>query len=280
MPHATRHALAVRRYGPEPDALGHAYVLIHGFGGSSFTWHGWAPRLSKRGTVFTVDLTGFGEAPKPLDEAYDVHSQAARVEAFARDAGLGSVTLIGHSMGGGVALLLATRLLDRPTLETRALVLVAAAAYPQRLPPFVRLSRHPTLTKGLVKSIGARRIVEATLRSIVHDPATITEDQIDAYTRPLETDDGLRAAMATGRTIVPDDLDEITALYPKLTMPTLAMWGDHDRVIPLWVGQRLVRELTGAELALLPDCGHVPPEEQPEASFDLLADFLDRCEAE
>lgn len=274
----TRQPLAIRRYGAAPEAGGHAYLLIHGFGGSSFTWRGWAPALGALGTTYTVDLTGFGDAPKPGKGPYDLPTQADRIVAFARDRHLGAMTLIGHSMGGGVALLLATRLLDRPSVDVRALVLVAAAAYPQRLPPFVGLSRHPRLTRGLAKSIGVRRIVKTTLRSIVHDPSSVDDAQVDAYTAPLESEGGLEAAMATGRSIVPPDLDEITAKYPRLTMPTLALWGDADRVVPLWVGQRLARELPRAELHVLEACGHVPSEERPDASLAVLLDFLERYE--
>lgn len=271
----THLPLAVWRVGEERRP-GHAFAMIHGFGGSSFTWKSWAPRLAQRSQVFTIDLMGFGAAPKPADATYEPGEQARLVEAFLIEQGIDTVTLIGHSMGGGISLLTAIRLLESPRTRADALVLVAAAAYPQRLPPFVGFSRHPKLSSALARSIGPRRIVAATLKSIVYDKSSVTEEQISAYTEPLTSAAGLFSAMASGRSILPPDLERTTARYPELTMPVLALWGDHDRVIPLWVGKRLAEEIPNGELVVLPRCGHVPPEERAEESLRVVEDFLTR----
>jgi pimeloyl-ACP methyl ester carboxylesterase len=196
------------------------------------------------------------------------------LEELLIERGVRSVTLIGHSMGGGICLLTGLRLQDTGSVELRALVLVAAAAHRQRLPPLVGFSRRPGLTKRLVRAIGAKRIVRATLRSIVYDSASITPEQIDAYTAPLASDEGLLAAMASGQNILPADIDTHTARYPEIAVPTLLLWGDTDRVIPMWVAQRLEAELPQATLCVLPRCGHVPPEEQPQESWSVVNDFL------
>ena len=67
--------------------------------------------------------------------------------------------------------------------------------------------------------------------------------------------------MVSGRNILPEDIDQVSSQYRDLDMPVLCLWGDHDRVIPLWVGRRLAEEIPGGELVILPRCGHVPPEE-------------------
>lgn len=252
----------------------HAFVLVHGFGGSTFTWRYWAPRLARRSRTLVVDLMGFGAAPKPRDATYEPGEQARLLEALMIEQDVRAVTLVGHSMGGGICLLTGLRLRDTGTVELRALVLVAAAAHRQKLPPLVGFSRRPKLTRRIVRAIGPRRIVHATLRSIVYDSRSITPEQIDAYAAPLESDDGLYSVMAAGQNILPKDIDDHTVRYPEISVPTLLLWGDTDRVIPMWVARRLEAELPHARLCVLPRCGHVPPEEQPQESWALVDDFL------
>jgi len=67
--------------------------------------------------------------------------------------------------------------------------------------------------------------------------------------------------------------------YPAMTLPTLLLWGDHDRVIPLWVGQRLAEDLPRARLVVLDRCGHLPPEERPGDSWTAMSAFLDETAA-
>ncbi|MCA1791531.1 MAG: alpha/beta fold hydrolase, partial [Thioalkalivibrio sp.] len=122
---------------------------------------------------------------------------------------------------------------------------------------------------------GARRIVRQVVRSVVFDSAVVADDLVDGYTVPLEHPDALGAILACAARIEPDGLDEITSRYPSLDVPTLLLWGRHDRVVPPSIGVRLERALPDARLHLLDRCGHVPQEELPEASLALLTDFLD-----
>jgi len=133
------------------------FVLLHGYAGSSYTWRYWAPRLTSRGRVLTVDLKGFGDAPKPEDGRYAPGDLADLVVALLRELDLRNVTLIGHSLGGGVALLTALRLHDSGEDRLARLVLIGSPAYRQKLPPLVPLSKVPGLTAPLLEMIGAKR---------------------------------------------------------------------------------------------------------------------------
>lgn len=257
---------------------GHAYVLLHGFAASSFTWRHWLPRLARRGRVFAVDMKGFGDAPKPADDRYSPVDLASLVTDFLVEQELESVTLLGHSLGGGVALLTSLQLRDLGDRRVRRLALIGAAAYPQRLPPFVPLSQRPKLAWLLMRGLGTRRVVRWVMRSIVHDPSLVGREQIEVYARPLRSREGLASVMAAGRQIVPPDLEATAARYGEIDVPALLMWGDHDRVIPRWVGERLESELPGGRLVILERCGHVPPEEHPTEAWDALARFLDETE--
>lgn len=258
-----------------------SFVLIHGFGATHFTWRHWVPTLEQLGRVVLVDLKGFGASEKPDDRRYGPLDQAALVESLVERLPPGPVTLVGHSFGGGVALLTAVALRARSDEARRErplarLVLVAGAAYAQPLPPFVRLARTPRLTAAALRMLGPGRVIRYALRAIVHDPTMIVSEQIETYAAPLATAEGVRATLEAARQIMPDDLDHLTARYAAVDVPTLLLWGRSDPVVPLWVGQRLARELPRARLEVMETCGHVPHEERPAESLEILVDFLER----
>lgn len=272
--------LYVETSGRDPGAAVDTFLLIHGYGASSFTWRHWAPALARRGHVVLIDLKGHGAAPKPDDDRYGPADQAELVHRLVEERGLGRLTLVGHSLGGGVVLLTALRLLEAARAAHREpllkrVVMVAGAAYRQRVPPFVPLARHPRLFMSLMRMIGATLVVRYVLRTIVYDPDAIVAEQVAGYAAPLESPEAVRALIACARRIVPENLDELTGRYAELDVPTLLLWGRHDPVVPLAVGERLSRELPRARLRVLEACGHLPAEERPAESLALLEAFLD-----
>ncbi|MGD8601944.1 MAG: alpha/beta hydrolase [Gemmatimonadota bacterium] len=276
--------LHVETLGLDPEPGVDVFVLVHGYGASSFSWRHWAPRLAELGHVVLIDLKGFGRAPKPDDDRYAPADQARLVLRLIEERDLRDITLVGHSLGGGVALLVALDLLGiRPDApeptpsgagRLRRLVIVSGAAYAQRMPPFVSLADWPNLSPHLFRLVGARKVVKIALRGVVHDPASITAEQIDGYAGPLDSPDAVRVLLATASTIEPPDLPAIIRLYPKITVPTLLLWGRKDRVVPLSVGERLAEDLPDARLHVLDRCGHLPAEEASEESLALLERFL------
>ncbi|MEQ9397594.1 MAG: alpha/beta hydrolase [Longimicrobiales bacterium] len=273
---ALRLPLHVETTGREPGPDTPTFLLLHGFGASSFSWRTWAAALAARGHVVFVDLKGFGSAPRPDDGAYGIEDQAELVLRLIRQRGLRRVTLVGHSMGGGVALLVALGLLDSDPGCLDRMVIVAGAAYRQRLPPFVALARWPRLSGAGLRVLGTRRVIRWVLRSIVAEPDAVTGSQVEGYADPLDSAEARRALFEVARGLVPDDLDAITARYPEIAVPTLVLWGRDDRVVPLRIGQRLAEALPRAELEVLDDCGHIPAEERPEESLEILTAFLER----
>lgn len=262
--------VAGREPGPDVDT----FLLIHGYAASTFTWRYWGPRLGARGHVVALDLKGFGKAPKPADERYGPEHQAELVHRLIEERDLRRITLVGHSLGGGVALLTALRLADAGVRRIERMVIVSGAAYDQRLPPFVRMADYPRLAALLFRALGSERVVRTVLMQIVHDVARVDEAQVRGYAAPLASEDAVYALLATARQIRPAALDTITARYPELNIPTLLLWGRRDRVVPLSIGERLARELPDARLHVLERCGHIPPEEVPDESYALLERFL------
>ncbi len=73
---------------------------------------------------------------------------------------------------------------------------------------------------------------------------------------------------------MPDDIDALTAQYKTISVPVLIIWGEEDEVVPLSVGKNFKRDIPGSELVILPECGHMPPEEEPGETTRLITAFL------
>lgn len=272
--------LHVETHGPAPNDGTPTFLLVHGYGASGFSWRTWIPSLSEHGHVVVVDLKGFGAAPKPDDGAYGPVDHAELLCKLILQRELRGLTLVGHSLGGGICLIASLRLLEDHPGILRRLVVVSGAAYAQRLPPFVWFAHHRRIGMTLLRVFGARSVVRWVLRRIVFDRSQVTRAQVEGYAEPLRTRDARRALVDAALQIVPPDLDSLTARYGAIQVPALLLWGGQDPVVPLDVGRRLASDLSDAELVVLDQCGHLPAEERPAESLKALTSFLERTSAE
>ena len=271
------------RLGP-PEAPVHLYyeeqgkgapvLLLHGFGTSTYTWRYVAPELAKTNRVISVDLKGFGQSDKPFDERYSVSDQAELIGQLIEDKDLRDLTIVGHSFGGGVALMLALQQNERLGGRIKRLVLIDSIAYPQQIPTFFRLLHVPVVSQVGVRMVPATVETRVALQIAYFDDSKIDPKEIEIYAAPLRTAAGKQAMIDSVRQIVPEDIEELSKRYNTITLPTLILWCDHDRIVPLDVGLRLRRTLPNSTFRLVDRCGHLPQEEQPEATLKLLEDFI------
>jgi pimeloyl-ACP methyl ester carboxylesterase len=262
-------------------AGGPAVVLIHGFGGSTFSWRLTLPALARAGyRAVALDLRDFGLSDKSW-EADTSHGAQARFVLGVMDAlGIGHAVIVGHSMGADVAVHLAMGAPDR----VAALVLVDAATGDGRsgtmggplgalapillaLPPVRRLAQ-----QVLRRVITPERLNEI-LASAYLDPATLTPGIRAGYGGQVQTRDWDLALLAVTRdgtrSGLPLPLSSVTA-------PTLVIWGAEDPWVPISAGKAIRDAIPGAGWAVVPGAGHLPFEEQPDA---FLADLLPFLEA-
>ncbi|HEV7462461.1 MAG TPA: alpha/beta hydrolase [Methyloceanibacter sp.] len=258
----------------EERGKGSPVLLIHGFGASTYTWRYVAPELAKTHRVIAVDLKGFGQSDKPFDSRYSVFDQAELLAQLIEDKDLRNLTLVGHSFGGGIALLLALEANERLEGRITKLVLLDSIAYPQNIPVFFRLLDVPLVSHLGVRMVPPSVQTRVALKIAYFDDSKIDEDEVDAYAAPLKTAAGKHAIIYSARQIVPDGLAEISERYKTIELPTLILWCDHDRIVPLEVGLKLRRTLPNSTLRLVEDCGHMPQEEQPASTLKLLQGFL------
>ncbi len=250
-------------------------LLLHGFGTNGYTWNRWAPELARDHRVFLVELMGFGSAPKPRDGDYSPFQQALLVHRFILQQDLRNLVLVGHSLGGGIAALAALRLQAQAPGRLTRLVLVAGAALPQPLSPFIRMAARPLLGPLLLRLLPARFIVRQALKLAYDQPGRIRRSQVEAYAEPLLSGQGRRALSRTARALPKaPERGETEEKLGRLSVPTLLLWGANDRIVPPALGRRLEGILPDARLEILEGCGHMPHEELPEASLDQVRAFL------
>ena len=258
----------------QEEGNGPPLLLIHGFGASTFTWRHVAPELAKTHRVIAVDLKGFGQSDKPFDGRYSVFDQAELLAQLIEDKDLRNLTLVGHSFGGGIALLLALEANRRLEGRISRLVLLDTIAYPQHIPVFFRLLDVPLVSQLGVRMVPPSVQTRVALRIAYLDDSKIDPEEVAIYAAPLKTAAGKHAIIHSARQIMPDGIAELSERYKTIELPTLILWCDHDRIVPLEVGLRLRRTLPNSTLRLVEDCGHMPQEEQPELTLQLIKAFI------
>jgi pimeloyl-ACP methyl ester carboxylesterase len=249
-------------------------IMIHGFGENTYAWRHLVAPLADNRQIILLDLKGFGKSPKPIDDRYSPFDQAHLVNELILRLGLPSVILVGNSYGGGVALLVALRLLAERDVDLRGLILLDSIAYQQSYPYFIKLLRIPVIGSMITFLTPPAFQVKQILELAYYDDSKITEDEIKAYADPIKTSEGRHALVETARQISPADLETITARYGEISVPTLLVWGKEDRIVPIEVAYRLHQDLPNSDLHILARVGHLPHEEEPQRTLDLIRRFL------
>lgn len=257
----------VRDEGPRDDPA--PIVLLHGTSASLHTWDGWTEVLAPDRRVIRVDLPGFGLTGPAPDGDYGIERYVEFVAALLDALKVEQVVLAGNSFGGWVAWETAMGHPDRVT----ALILVDAAGYPlesQSVPIGFRIARVPVLNR-LMRSILPRGVIESSLRNTYGDPSRVTPELVDRYYE-LTLREGNRTALA--QRFAAGRYATDAARIQQLRLPTLILWGGRDRLIPPRYGDQFHRDIAGSRLVTFPELGHVPHEEDPQATVAAVREFL------
>jgi len=222
---------------------GSPLVLLHGYGVSGHVWERTLPYLAQQRQVFVVDLPGHGRSK--FTRSWRLREVAPLLANWLQQLQLPPVALMGHSMGGAIAIHLAAY---APEIVER-LVLVNAAGLPlqTKLPVLAVRSARSMLQPG-----GG-----SYPRSLVWD----------ILRRPR-----LRLLWQAAQEMMSSDFH---AELAKITIPTLIIWGERDILLPISLGEALSAALPHATFVRLPDCGHRPPLAQPQVFSRLVLEFLE-----
>ena len=263
----------VRLYAEE-HGKGRPLLLLHGLGASTFTWRNLIPALSRHHRVIAIDLKGFGRSEKPFTSHYTPYDHANLVLDFVRRRGLKNLTVVGHSYGGAIGLLVTLRLNETSPGRVRDLVLMNAPTYRQPGTTFVKFMNAPIIPYAALLLSPPELSTWLSLDEV--QASKLSYEEVRGYAAPFYDPAARHALITTARRIEPHDIDRLTARYREVTQPTLVVWCDNDKTVPVETGIRLARTLPRAQLKILDGCGHVPQDERPDAVIALLSSFLNR----
>ena len=253
---------------------GQPVLLLHGLGANKLSWLPLIGPLAERYRVIALDLPGYGESSKRRGDHTPAYF-AAVVRRFLDELELDRVVLAGNSMGGRIALEVSATVPDRVS----ALVLLGPAL--AGLPfPFIAKFLHVVPTEiGALPLPLRRQIVARTIRSLFAVPERLPDQAYqagaDEFIRVYRSGRARTALLSSVRGLVRDRPGAFWERVRENRAPTLVLWGEEDRLVPVRLGRRLAEEMPRCRLEVLPGVGHVPQFEVPEVTADLVRGFLD-----
>lgn len=250
-------------------------VLIHGMAGCSDTWQAIIPQLARSMRVIAPDLLGHGRSDKPRTD-YSLGAFAAGLRDLFDELGLSRVTLVGHSLGGGVAM----QFLYQHPEYCRRLILISSGGLGPDVGWILRLLSAPgaefvlpVFVPTMVPSIGER--VGPWLSGIgTRFPRA---DQIWQAYRSLADPPTRAAFLRTLRSVVDyrgQSVSALNRLALRAEVPTLVIWGDRDPIIPFEHGYEAQVARPTTQLTVLPGLGHFPHVEAPVEVATVIEDFI------
>jgi len=251
-----------------------AFVLLHGFGASLYSWNSVVGTLSEWGKVIAYDRPAFGLTERPLkwdgQNPYSSEAQIELVLGLLDHYNLQKAILVGNSAGGTIAMQFALAYPERVS----ALILVDPAVYGQAGgPKWIR----SILSIPQIDHLGrlfVRKLLENgsnLVESAWNDPSNITTETITLYKKPLLVDNWDRAlwefTLASKSSNLENELDQFL-------MPILVITGDNDQIVPTNDSIRLSQALPNAKLVIIKQAGHVPHEEKPKDFLNAVQEFV------
>jgi pimeloyl-ACP methyl ester carboxylesterase len=255
---------------------GPVLLLIHGLLGSHQSWTQLVDGLGATHRVLAPDLFGHGASAKPRGD-YSLGAHAATLRDLLDRLGVDRVTLVGHSLGGGIAMQFRYLFPER----VDRLVLVSSGGLGRDVSPLLRSATLPGAEWVLpvLASRWVRGRAEAAARPLRRLAGRAGSDLTEAWRgfTSLGDADSRRAFLATTRAVLDPGGQAVTAhdhLPMERPVPTLIVWGTRDRMIPTWHATTAHQAIPGSRVELFEGAGHFPYLDDPERFADLVTDFV------
>jgi pimeloyl-ACP methyl ester carboxylesterase len=247
------------------------FVLLHGSNDSLQTWDPWVAKLTLKYRVIRLDLPGHGLTGGEPKSDYSRERSAAVVDAVTRKMGAERFVLVGHSMGGGIALSYA---LAHPE-KLSGLVLIDTAGGPPPVnasePIAFKIARTPVLSE-VMNVVTPRSMIETSLRQSVGKPEIVTAAMVDRYWELLRYPGNRMATSARFRVTLPPFTPEALA---SLKLPILIMWGDGDTIFPMANRDWFAGALLDEKVVTYSGVGHMPMQEASDLSVQDMVNWLE-----
>jgi pimeloyl-ACP methyl ester carboxylesterase len=269
------------RIGYRAGGRGPVLLLLHGITNSSETWEHVAGRLAERFTVIAPDLLGHGQSAAPRGD-YSLGAHASGVRDLLTALGTERATVVGHSLGGGIAMQFAYQFPER----CERLVLVASGGLGREVHLLLRAAALPgadyvlpALTSAGLLGVG--RGLGGLLRLAGMAPGEDLEVLARGFAS-LDNAGSRQAFLHTVRAVIEPGGQRVSAqdrLALAARLPTLIVWGARDSIIPVGHGAAAHAAMPGSRFEVFPEAGHMPHDADPERFAALLSEFCDETAA-
>jgi pimeloyl-ACP methyl ester carboxylesterase len=256
---------------------GEPIFLIHGSFSSLHTWEAWENELSPFFMTISMDLPGHGLTGPDALKRYGIEDYSKLVFGIADQLDLKEFHIAGNSMGGGVALKMAS---DHPDRILTLTLIDSSGARPKSKSDttqsksynsgawIFKVAQNPIFNNLLLKCT-PKFVFGLNLKQVFYDNTKITDKMLTRYYELLRMEGNRQATLDRLTTRKPYEVD-----FEKLNMPVLIMWGKNDNWIPLSNGERLAEAIPGSKLKVFENAGHVPMEEIPTETVSEYLSFL------
>jgi pimeloyl-ACP methyl ester carboxylesterase len=269
------HRVSYRQGGSGP-----ALLLLHGVTNSSETWERVAPALAERFTLIAPDLLGHGQSATPRGD-YSLGAHASGVRDVLTALGIERVTVVGHSLGGGIAMQFAYQFPER----CERLVLVSSGGLGREVHLLLRAAALPgadyvlpALTSAGL--LGAGRRLGWLLQRVRITPGEDMQVLASGFAS-LDNAGSRQAFLHTVRAVIEPSGQRVSA-HDRLELagllPSLIVWGEKDSIIPVAHGEAAHEAMPGSRFEVFPGAGHMPHDADPERFASLLIEFCDTTE--
>jgi len=242
-------------------------LLLHGTASSLHTWDGWNEQLKDHFRIIRLDLPAFGLTGPSVARDYRIAAYTAFLNEFVEAIELERFSLAGNSLGGGIAWSFAAEFPDK----VEKLILVDASGIPDNRddPAVFKMARNPVLGK-LLEYITPKSFIKKNMKEVYFDDGRVTDELVSRY-HDMALRAGNRVAFRDRASAVNPD---ITDKLPSIMAPTLIIWGQEDEWIPVDNAAVFAERIPNAAVVIIENVGHVPMEEAPETSANIVLKFL------
>jgi len=252
---------------------GTTVILLHGIGASVESWITNINSLAQNHRVYAIDLVGFGYSDKPsVPTTFSYGAQF--VKDFMETQHIGRATLVGNSLGGGVTLQFAIQFADR----VEKLVLVASGGLGKEVNLLLRMASLPLIGELLTRP--SRKGTSRLLRQCIYDPALVADDLVELFYRLAALPGAQESFLSTLRAafnfwgmradLIRSTVDNLATI----AAPTLIVWGQQDRILPVAHAYVAEKRIPNARLHIFDACGHLPQLERPNEFNAVVLEFL------
>lgn len=246
------------------SGIGQPIILLHGFCENHQIWHGLTAKLASNYKVLAVDLPGFGHSIPLPENCTTLEEIAGIIAKEITQRNLGRAFILGHSLGGYVALALAE---IYPQLF-QGLILVNSTTFSDR--------EDKKRTRDKVISFISKHGVAPFISQFVEEIFYKKEDHLEAFESVKQMGLSCAQELLTRYTAMMRDRVDRTFLLQQLEIPTLIIAGDKDRIIPKSQSQEMINYLPEGQSIILESCGHMAMYEKPKELYQGLIQFVHR----